>query len=175
MTVHLGIDPGAVSGAWGLVDHHGAYLACGDIPHKDGRIITRQLWADLSQAIDKRDCVIWCESVFSRPGQGVASSFKFGRAAGAIEAVCERFLCPWFLITPGSWKKRVAGIVTEDSEDRGPTHLMQCMRYMVAREPTYVQVERHSPSYKAFLFVKEMEDRIKRRSGQVSGVNFGPG
>lgn len=108
MTVHLGIDPGAVSGAWGLVDHHGGYLACGDIPHKDGRIITRQLWADLSQAIDKRDCVIWCESVFSRPGQGVASSFKFGRAAGAIEAVCERFLCPWFLITPGSWKKHHA-------------------------------------------------------------------
>lgn len=105
MTVHLGIDPGAVSGAWGLVDHHGAYMACGDIPHKDGRINTRQLWAELSQAIDKRDCVIWCESVFSRPGQGVASSFKFGRAAGAIEAVCERFLFPWSLITPQSWKK----------------------------------------------------------------------
>ena len=105
MTVHLGIDPGAVSGAWGLIDHHGEFQSCGDIPNKDGRINTRQFWAALSQAIDKRDCVIWCESVFSRPGQGIASSFKFGRAAGAIEAVCERFMYPWHLITPNSWKK----------------------------------------------------------------------
>lgn len=108
MTVHLGVDPGAVSGAWGLVDHHGGFLACGDIPNKDGRVNTRQLWAELSQAIDKRDCVIWCESVFSRPGQGSASSFKFARAAGAIEAVCERFLYPWQLITPQAWKKHHA-------------------------------------------------------------------
>lgn len=72
-------------------------------------------------------------------------------------------------------KKRVAGIVTEDAEDRGPTHLMQCMRYMVAREPGYVHVERHSRPYQAYLLVKQMEDRIKRRTGQGSVVNFGPG
>jgi Holliday junction resolvasome RuvABC endonuclease subunit len=103
----LGIDPGAVSGAWGLIDHNGSYVACGDIPNDAGRIQTRQLWSDLSQAIDKQDCVIWCEAVHSMPGQGVASTFRFGRAVGAIEAVCERFLYPWFLVRPQAWKKHL--------------------------------------------------------------------
>jgi crossover junction endodeoxyribonuclease RuvC len=111
----LGVDPGAVSGAWGLVDHNGTYIACGDIPHDKGRINTRQLWAELSQAINRQDCVIWCEFIESRPGQHAASMFKFGRAVGAIEAVCERFLYPWFLVRPQAWKKSM-GLSANKSE-----------------------------------------------------------
>jgi hypothetical protein len=65
--IYLGIDPGLLSGAWGIIDHHGKYVACGDIPEKDGRIVTRQFWSDLSLAIDNQDCEIWCEAVHSMP------------------------------------------------------------------------------------------------------------
>lgn len=134
MTIHLGIDPGCESGAWGLIDTHGGYIACGDIPSKDGRIVTRQLWSDLSTAINKRDCVIWCESVHSMPGQGVSSTFKFGRAVGAIEAVCERFLFPWSLVTPQAWKKGMGLSANKDESLRMARRLFPEAAHMLKRK-----------------------------------------
>jgi len=45
------------------------------------------------------------ESVHSMPGQGVASSFQFGRAVGVISAVAELTNYPFHLVTPQRWKK----------------------------------------------------------------------
>ena len=105
MTIYIGLDPGAVSGAWAAIDHNNAFIGCGDIPHKDGQVLTRQLWWNLILMLDKRDCHITIEKVHSMPGQGVSSSFKFGMAYGAICAVAERMLYPYELVTPQAWKK----------------------------------------------------------------------
>ena len=108
----LGVDPGLVSGAWGLIDHHGAYRACGPIPHADRRIDVRQWRLELADAMDLQDCVVALESVHSMPGQGVASTFAFGRAVGAIQALLDLLPWPVALAEPRIWKREMG--VTAD-------------------------------------------------------------
>lgn len=104
MRIFVGIDPGAVSGAWGIVDHHGAYFASGHIHNDAGRIKVIPWRDELSNAIGINDVTFVVEDVHSMPSQGVASTFKFGRAVGAIEAVVALFREPWFIVSPQRWK-----------------------------------------------------------------------
>ena len=105
--VYLGIDPGLLSGAWGAVDHNGAFIGCGDIPHSNGRVQPRMLKIALQEAIAKgRDgCEIIIEQVGCMPGQGITSTSKFMRATGCIEAVASLLLYPVTFVTPQCWKK----------------------------------------------------------------------
>jgi len=105
MKLFVGVDPGASSGAWGIIDHHGKYWSCGDISNTDGKINTLDFKAELTQAIDRQDVEFSLESVHAFSGQGVSSTFKFGRAVGAIDAVCEAFRSPVHYVTPQKWKK----------------------------------------------------------------------
>jgi crossover junction endodeoxyribonuclease RuvC len=105
MKLYCGIDPGAVSGAWAVIDHNGKYWSCGDISNVNGRINTLDFKAELVQALDRQDVEFCLESVHAFSGQGVSSTFKFGRAVGAIDAVCEAFRSPVHYVTPQKWKK----------------------------------------------------------------------
>jgi Holliday junction resolvasome RuvABC endonuclease subunit len=80
--VFIGIDPGAVSGALGAVDHEGNYLEAFDIEHKDKHILA----------------LVFKSRILS-------STFTFGRAVGVISAVCELTRYPVHLVTPQKWKK----------------------------------------------------------------------
>lgn len=114
MKLFVGVDPGASSGAWGIIDHHGKYWSCGDIPSEDGQIKARMFRAELMQAIDRQDAVICIEDVHSMPGQGVASTFKFGRAVGAINAVADMMFGVWHIVSPQRWKRAMG--VTQEKE-----------------------------------------------------------
>lgn len=103
----LGVDPGLVSGAWATIDHHGDYRSCGSIPHVDRRIDVQQWRRDLLQAVGPEDCVVALESVHSMPGQGVASTFAFGRAVGAIQAVLDLLPWPITMAEPRTWKRQM--------------------------------------------------------------------
>ena len=103
--VYVGIDPGLLSGAWAAVDHHGQFVGCGDIAHDAGRIHPRLLKDALQGAIGDDGCEIVIEQVGCMPGQGIASTSKFMRATGAIEAVASLLLYPVHLVTPQVWKK----------------------------------------------------------------------
>ena len=46
------------------------------------------------------------ERVASRPGEGVASSFKFGQAFGSIKATVRLARLPLHLPTPAQWKRK---------------------------------------------------------------------
>ena len=105
MKLYCGIDPGAVSGAWGIVDLHGKYWSCGSIPNVDGKITSRNFAAELRLSIDRQDIEFSVEITHSFSGQGIASTYKFGRAVGAIEAVCEAFNAPMHYVSPQRWKK----------------------------------------------------------------------
>jgi len=110
----LGVDPGLVSGAWGLIDHHGAFRACGPIPSADRRITVRRWREDLLQAVGREDCIAALESVHSMPGQGVASTFAFGRAVGAIQGLLDLLPWPATLAEPRVWK-RTMGLTADKS------------------------------------------------------------
>jgi crossover junction endodeoxyribonuclease RuvC len=118
--IYIGLDPGAVSGAWGAIDHNGQCIGCGDIHSVDGRIAARELHRTIKDCVGTFDtAMIAVESVHSMPKQGIASTSKFMRAAGAIEATAELTKYPFVLVTPQQWKKYhgITGLPKEASLD----------------------------------------------------------
>jgi hypothetical protein len=111
--VIIGLDPG-FSGAWGVINHHGEYVACGDMLHDERHIHANSIYREITNACQKEDRVCVLEFVSSMPGQGVASVFKFGMAYGAAISICER-LGDWRTVTPRVWKKAL-GLSKEKRE-----------------------------------------------------------
>lgn len=102
----LGLDPGLTSGAWGCIDHHGAFVAAGDIEHDETRILPLKLKEALQGVIPVwQDALIVIEQVGCMPNQGISSTSKFMRAAGTIEAVAALMHHPVVFVTPQIWKK----------------------------------------------------------------------
>ena len=84
--VFIGLDPGAVSGAIAAVDDRGEAIGSFMIDHQDKHIMAMALKSRIMGfAPVGTDAQICVEQVFSMPGQGVASTFAFGRAVGAID------------------------------------------------------------------------------------------
>jgi crossover junction endodeoxyribonuclease RuvC len=108
--IFIGLDPGSASGAWGAIDQDGLYVGCGDLPTTDGRInaveLMELIWNDYPTHIAVED-------VHTMPGQGISSSGKFMRAAGAIEAVGALVGDTLTLVRPQVWKKHHGLIGTE--------------------------------------------------------------
>jgi crossover junction endodeoxyribonuclease RuvC len=57
----------------------------------------------------------YVELVSSMPGQGVASMFSFGHAAGVIQGVLGALEISVTMVTPQAWKKR-AGLMGKDKD-----------------------------------------------------------
>lgn len=118
----LGVDPGK-SGALALIDEDGVLVDVHDMPDATGAALgahLRDLLADHSPHII---AAAWVELVGSRPGQGVASTFKFGANWGAILGALGALEVPVELRTPAQWKKAMR--VTADkasSRQRAAEH-----------------------------------------------------
>ena len=100
MTV-FGIDPGSRSGAVGWTGPQGAGVS--DLPLIDGFVDPHALSALLSGQSDAQ--TVFVENVSALPKQGVASTFKFGRAFGTILATVQLSGLRLELVTPRTWKK----------------------------------------------------------------------
>lgn len=98
----LGIDPG-MEGAYALIDDN-RLLHTDDLPIV-GTGARRRVSGALFHAIALRLApdVAVIEEVASMPRQGVASTFRFGRAVGTIEGVLA--MLPLKMVTPAIWKK----------------------------------------------------------------------
>jgi len=105
-----GIDPGSSSGAWGALNADGSFVGCGELPVQDGRILA----IDLYKLLDNPEKIA-IEDVWVRPGQGIASSGKFMRAVGSIEAVAALTGVSVSMVRPQVWKKHHGLIGTEKS------------------------------------------------------------
>jgi len=114
--IYIGIDPAAVSGALGAIDHDGNYLESFDIEHKDKHILALVFKSRILSIVDPKEGAEICmEQVHSMPNQGVSSTFAFGRAVGVISAVCELTNYPFHLVTPQRWKKHF-GLTADKNE-----------------------------------------------------------
>jgi crossover junction endodeoxyribonuclease RuvC len=105
MSALLGIDPGII-GAWAVVNDLGGLIAADDLPvvgEGAQRMIAAPLLADVLGRYQPTTATI--ERVGSMPGQGVSSSFKFGRAVGVIDGVLGAAACPVIYVAPAIWKK----------------------------------------------------------------------
>lgn len=111
----IGIDPGA-SGALVILDTETNALEVMDMPcveikrgTRNVRQVSAQLLANLLRGHNA--CHAYVEKVGAMPGQGVASMFAFGRAAGVVEGVLAGLEVPTTYVTPQEWQKamRVVG------------------------------------------------------------------
>lgn len=96
----MGIDPG-VSGAWALLSDNGTITA-GDLPTV-ARGIDVPTFAQLVRSTMPIRAIV--EDVHSMPKQGVASTFKFGCAHGAVLGALLTIGIPVELVAPGRWKR----------------------------------------------------------------------
>jgi len=112
--VYLGIDPG-FTGAWGLINHHGNYVGCGDMIHNEKWIDINSAYREISLIRENDDMMIVVEAVHAMPKQGVSSSFKFGIAYGQALSLAQRFLVDWELVVPRVWKGDLS--LTSDKTD----------------------------------------------------------
>lgn len=117
----IGIDPGC-SGALVALDGDGNHLRHlfmptvkkGQSTRVNGAAVAAFL-RELMEAHPAEPMHCYLESVGSMPGQGVASMFSFGHAAGLVEGVVTGAGLPLTLVTPQAWKK-AAGLIGQDKD-----------------------------------------------------------
>lgn len=106
MPIFVGIDPGLRSGAIASIDHNGEFIWMYDIPAIEDKIDVRQLKELIYKITVASDSFSICiENVATRPNQGIASTGRFMRAAGAIEAVSQLVCDQVEWVRPQVWKK----------------------------------------------------------------------
>lgn len=113
----IGVDPGK-TGAIAVLDRQGRLYDVHDMPVV-GPIISAALLSEVvHNYIDPLSLPPFgtavIEDVHSMPGQGVASSFSFGRALGVVEGVMAGEGLSLRYVSPAKWKKAVG--VTADKE-----------------------------------------------------------
>jgi len=98
----IGVDPG-ISGAIAFYfpDAPDRVIA-EDMPIVDGDIDAATLARRILQMAPTLAVV---ERVSARPGQGVVSMFKFGKAYGTVLGILATLEVPTHLVTPSMWKK----------------------------------------------------------------------
>jgi crossover junction endodeoxyribonuclease RuvC len=97
----LAIDPGLTGGVALYFPAQDAITA-EDMPVVGGDVDVATLSARIAQM--KPDLAI-VELVASRPGQGVASVFRFGVGFGMVRGVVAASGVPMHLVTPAKWKR----------------------------------------------------------------------
>jgi len=106
MTAWVGIDPGQTGGL-ALLDAKGELIDVQRMPAIDNEVSGLLLAALLH---DWRDMVqdqvrVFIEQVHSMPGQGVSTTFKFGKNFGIALGVVQAMGLPLERVTPQAWKK----------------------------------------------------------------------
>lgn len=120
MSLIVGIDPGC-SGALVVLREGGDYIDHLNMPtikvgtksRVNGAAVAAWLrsYGSTSYGVSHA----YLEQVGAMPGQGTASMFTFGHAAGVIEGILQGLNIPYTLVTPQAWKKS-AGLIGSDKD-----------------------------------------------------------
>lgn len=114
MTYRIGIDPGA-SGAIVIMENN-LLIEWEAMPTVKVGTQTRVNAAALAAILRDFDAGhAYLEQVGAMPGQGTASMFSFGHAAGVVAGVLGALAITTTLVTPQAWKKR-AGLSGTDKD-----------------------------------------------------------
>lgn len=112
MTMVLGVDPGAVSAAWALLDTDDqGFAKCGDVPVVDRMVdiqnfiaVVRDSAGDLKLAPGEHWVGV-IEKVNAFPGQGIASAFRFGQGYGMLLGAACALEVQLFPVAASLWKR----------------------------------------------------------------------
>ncbi|ATX96392.1 crossover junction endodeoxyribonuclease RuvC [Citrobacter freundii] len=115
MAAVLGIDPGC-SGSLVLITEQGHYIDHLAMPTIKVGTKSRVNGAAVAAWVRKYGIThAYLEHVGAMPGQGTASMFTFGHAAGVAEGILQGLNIPYTLVTPQAWKKS-AGLIGSDKD-----------------------------------------------------------
>lgn len=135
-----GIDPGAF-GAIAILDKDSRELVVIDMPTlkvKRGPRVVNQvdahMLADALRPHVDRDTKALIEKVSAMPGNGVASMFSFGRAAGIVEGVLAGLSVPFQLIPPATWIKSMRTFGGKDGSRQRAQELFPDYAHLFARK-----------------------------------------
>lgn len=106
---YMGIDPGQAGGITVLSD---TFDVIESVPMP---ATMQDLWELISKY--RGDCVAWLEKVGAMPGQGVASTFKFGEGYGQLQMALTAAGIPFFDVTPQRWQKAL-GLLSRKGESK---------------------------------------------------------
>lgn len=109
MKLSIGIDPGQ-SGGIAFIPEHGNAWAI-KMPETDADLL-----AELGSIRGCTDYTMTAmlEKVHSMPGQGVASSFKFGEGFGKLQMALAAIGIPYSFVTPQKWQKELQCLTKGD-------------------------------------------------------------
>jgi len=104
----IGVDPGQSGGVAFVSDDTAEAIP---MPLVGKEVSGRELasWIGL-----RRPTLLVVERVGSMPGEGVVSSFKFGKGFGMILGVIEALGYSYRLVTPQAWKRAVLAGTSRD-------------------------------------------------------------
>ncbi|EJH0532070.1 crossover junction endodeoxyribonuclease RuvC [Salmonella enterica] len=115
MAAVLGIDPGC-SGSLVLITEQGHYIDHLAMPTIKVGTKSRVNGAAVAAWVRQYGIThAYLEQVGAMPGQGTASMFTFGHAAGVAEGILQGLNIPYTLVTPQAWKKS-AGLIGIDKD-----------------------------------------------------------
>ena len=102
----IGIDPGA-QGAIAWLDDDGTLRAVEDMPTLDGRVSGHLVGSLFLQhgSLITPTCVV--EDVHAMPGQGVSTTFRFGRNLGTVEGAMAALGAQMVYVSPAKWKRAI--------------------------------------------------------------------
>src|SRR5262249_14463881 len=95
----LGVDPGVTGGVAFL--YPSGEIFADDIPTAGGEVDVDTL---VRRVREMQPALAIIERANAMPKQGVASTFKYGVAYGALRTVVALCNIPYQLVTPGKWK-----------------------------------------------------------------------
>ena len=126
----LGVDPG-LSGALAFYDPAADELIVHDMPvHTITINRTKKRRLDLYalgmmlDALRNDTARAMVEDVGAMPKQGVASTFAFGFAAGAVQAAIASNIIPMALVRPAQWKRSMGLTSDKDASRRHASMLL---------------------------------------------------
>ena len=133
--VFIGIDPG-LSGAVAVLSPAGRLVDVFDMPVVDKRVNATLLHDAVRfyvEHVDAGRLSAVVEQVASRPGQGVASTFKFGTSYGVVLGVLGALEIPVTHVRPNVWKRAVGVTADKGSSRRKAIDLWPDKAQMFAR------------------------------------------
>lgn len=102
MDTIIGIDPGSVSAAYGVLKMDGGLVEVDDVPVAD-KMVDAAAFARVVRRWTPKVAII--EHVSAFPKQGVASSFRFGVGTGMLRGVVLSMDIPLYSVSAGLWKR----------------------------------------------------------------------
>lgn len=110
----LGIDPGLSGAIAFYFPSRPGMIGAEDMPIVAGEVNAAEMGRRIAQM---RPDIAIVEKVGSMPGQGVASTFRFGTAYGVVLGVLGALAVPVHLVSPGKWKRHF-GLSADKEESR---------------------------------------------------------